>query len=288
MEDHLPGGVEPVPVIFKRHGYYVAIGGPLAEGQSLGKTDYNFEWDRSLYDGNDWAGRSPGQPFFMQVQLHGGKYREGKNWEKLCARELGTAADPAKVTLPPYYPRDPVLVDDWAHYLDAVRLTDKQVGDVIRRLESEGILEQTVVVFMTDHGISHARGKQLLYDEGTHVPLIIRGPGVGRGKVSEDLVEHIDVAPTSLGLAGIALPRTMQGRDVLSSTYVPRDAVFAARDRCDETVDRIRSVKKDRFKYIWNGYPERPHLQPNRYKDSKAIVQRLRELHRAGKLDPAQ
>lgn len=285
---HLPAGVEPVPAIFKRNGYYTAIGGPLARGNSLAKTDYNFEWDRTIYDGNDWSGRKPDQPFFMQVQLHGGKYREGKNWSGIVSRELGTATPPERVKLPPYYPRDPVILEDWARYLDAVRFTDKQVGDVLHRLESEKILDQTIVIFMTDHGISHARGKQFLYDEGTHVPLIMVGPGIAKGKVRDDLVEHIDLAATSLALAGIPIPKVMQGRDLFAKDYIPREAVFAARDRCDETVDRIRSVRTERFKYIRNGYPDRPLLQPNRYKDNKKIIQRIRGLHEAGRLDPLQ
>ncbi len=284
----LPRGVEPIPAIFRRNGYYVANGGPLAKGKNLAKTDYNFEWNPSLYDGNDWAGRAPGQPFFMQVQLHGGKYREGKNWSKIVERELGTPTRPGRAKLPPYYPSDPVLLNDWASYLDAVRYTDKQVGDVLERLESEKLLDRTIIVFMTDHGISHARGKQFLYDEGTHVPLIIAGPGIARGKIRNDLVEHIDVAPTLLALAGITIPPRMQGRNLLARDYTPREAVFAARDRCDETVDRIRSVRTQNYKYIRNGYPDRPLLQPNRYKDAKKIVQRLRTLHDAGRLDPLQ
>jgi arylsulfatase A-like enzyme len=179
-----------------------------------------------------------------------------------------------------------VLLRDWAAYLDAVRSTDRHVGKVIARLEQEGALENTLIVFMTDHGISHARGKQFLYDEGTHVPLVVRGPGIARSAVRNDLVEHIDVAALSLAAAGIPIPKTMQGRDLLAKDYKPRDAVFAARDRCDETVERIRSVRTDRFLYIRNFYPQRPHLQPNAYKDKKSIVQTLRALHAAGKLDP--
>jgi arylsulfatase A-like enzyme len=117
------------------------------------------------------------------------------------------------------------------------------------------------------------------------VPLVLRGPGIARGKARDDLVEHIDIAATSLVLAGIGVPRTMQGHDVLAPGGVARDAVFAARDRCDETVERIRSVRTVRFKYIRNFYPDRPHLQPNCYKDGKAIVRRLRELHAQGRLD---
>jgi arylsulfatase A-like enzyme len=286
---HLPGGVVPVPVLFQQAGYYTCIGGPPAkQGKGLGKTDYNFGWDAKMYDGNDWAGRKPGQPFFMQVQLHGGKNREGANWAARVKQELGSNTNPADVTLPPYYPRDPVLLDDWAKYLDACRYTDKEVGDVMARLDKEGLLATTVVFFMTDHGISHARGKQFLYDEGIHVPFVVRGPGVEAGKVRADLIEHIDMAATSLALAGIEIPTWMQGRNVLAKDYQPRDAVFSARDRCDETTEHIRSVRTDRFKYIRNYLPDRPHLQPNRYKDNKAIVQKLRELHAAGKLDALQ
>ena len=76
----------------------------------------------------------------------------------------------------------------------------------------------------------------------------------------------------------------MQGHDLFSSSFRPREAVFAARDRCDETVERIRSVRTDRFLYVRNYFPQRPHLQPNAYKDGKAIVQALRSAHSAGTL----
>lgn len=309
---HLPAGVVPAPVLFQQAGYYTCIGSGLPNtsragkakaarkkqtgeggggGDGLGKTDYNFEWDKAIYDSSDWAGRKMGQPFFMQVQMAGGKLRGGSddNARALAERakaEFGRAAEPAAVTLPPYYPRDPVLLRDWAAYLDAVRFTDKHVGDVLARLEKEGILEQTLVIFMTDHGISHARGKQFLYDEGTHIPLVVRGPGIPKGKVRDDLIEHIDITPTSLAVAGLPVPAVMQAKNVFARDYFPREYVFAARDRCDETVERIRSVRSDRFLYIRNFHPQRPHLQPNAYKDGKSIVQAMRSLHDAGKLDP--
>lgn len=304
LKIRLPEGVVPVPALMRQAGYYTCIGSGLPNvtragkakaarqggGDGLGKTDYNFEWDRAMYNSSDWAGRKPGQPFFMQVQLAGGKLRGGddKSAQRLAERakaELGRATDPQKVVLPPYYPRDPVLLRDWAAYLDAVRLTDKQVGDVLARLEKEGLLEQTLILCMADNGISHARGKQFLYDEGTHEPFLVRGPGVARGRVRDDLVELIDLAPITLAAAGLTVPSTMQGRNVLARDYRPREFAFAARDRCDETVERIRSVRSDRFLYIRNFHPQRPHLQPNAYKDGKTIVQTLRALHAAGQLD---
>ncbi|MBS0204361.1 MAG: sulfatase [Planctomycetes bacterium] len=298
---HLPAGVIPIPLLFQQAGYFTCIGDgllPVASDKRpqrvrLGKTDYNFEWDPQIYDSPDWADRRPGQPFFMQVQLPGGKLRGDSlaSIQKLAARaraEFGESTSPDKVTLPPYYPPDPVLRDDWAAYLDSVRITDQHVGKVIDRLRSEQILDQTIVIFMTDHGISHARGKQFLYDEGTHVPLVVRGPGIPHGAVRTDLVEHIDLAALSLAAAGIQIPASMQARNIFAADYSPREAVFAARDRCDETVDRIRSVRTDRWLYIRNGFPNRPLLQPNAYKDNKAIVKQLRLLHDKGELPPMQ
>ena len=292
----LPTGVRPIPALFQEAGYYTCIGSGLqqydyrtvrktdANRHRLGKTDYNFDWDKSIYDGHDWSGRKTDQPFFMQVQLHGGKLRgasasQYERFDKQVRALLGDITDPKELTLPPYYPRDPVLLKDWATYLDTVRVTDYHVGLVIERLKDEGLLDNTLVVFFTDHGISHARGKQFLYDEGTHIPLVIRGPGVAAGTTRTDLVEHIDVAALSLAVAGIAVPKTMQGDDIMADSYEPKGAVFAARDRCGEAADRIRSVRTDDYLYIRNFYPQRPLLMPSSYKDSKLILQRLRALH---------
>jgi arylsulfatase A-like enzyme len=296
----LPDGVRPVTEDFKAAGYWTCIGSGLPNvdksgspttSNRVGKTDYNFDWDSKIYDSHDWAERADDQPFFMQVQLHGGKMRGASEakYSALTARakaELGTATSTDAVELPPYYPRDPVMLRDWATYLDTVRLTDRHVERVLARLKQEGLMENTLIVFFTDHGISHARGKQFLYDEGAHIPLVIRGPGVKPGQTRSDLVEHIDVAALSLAAAGIPIPKRMQGRDILAPDYSPKSAVFAARDRCGEVADRIRSVRSDRYLYIRNFYPERPHLMPSQYKDSKLIVQRLRAMHDAGKLSP--
>jgi arylsulfatase A-like enzyme len=294
----LPEGVEPLPALMQRAGYHTCIGSglpgidhrglPLKKDRK-GKTDYNFDWDEAIYDSHDWAGRKEGQPFFMQVQLHGGKLR-GENSasceavRKRATEVFGAAVDPDQVTLPPYYPRDPVLLEDWAAYLDSVRLTDYHVGQVMERLRAEGLLENTIVIFMTDHGISHARGKQFLYDEGTHIPFVVAGPGVAAGHVREDLIEHLDMAAITLAAAGLELPGWMQGRDVLAKDYQPRESVFAARDRCGEAADRIRSVRTSTHLLIRNFHPARPLLMPNDYKDGKAVVRRLRERHAVGSL----
>lgn len=291
----LPPGVVMVPQLFQQAGYHTSIRSwPSARKKgALGKTDYNFEWDKSIYDGNDWTTRTPGQPFFCQIQTPGGKRRGGnresaQKFQQQCAAKFGRSTSVDQVTLPPYYPNDPVLLEDWAAYLDSCRYTDWLVGDVVSTLKQQGELDNTIILFMTDHGISHARGKQFLYDEGLHVPLVIAGPGIESGKTRSDLVEHIDIAALSLAIAGIEIPQSMQGRDILAKDYQPRDAVFAARDRCDETVDHLRCVRTKRFKYIRNFLPQRPHLQPCAYKDKKSILIALRAAHKAGTLNAVQ
>jgi arylsulfatase A-like enzyme len=298
-EIELPHGIKPIPKLFQEAGYFTCIGSGLknfdfrslpSKSGRKGKTDYNFDWDSKIYDSHDWSKRNANQPFFMQVQLHGGKIRGAaeKHYEILEKRMVSqfglkpTSHDLVK--LPPYYPNDSVLLRDWATYLDTVRITDWHVGQVIERLKKEGIVDNTVIIFFTDHGISHARGKQFLYDEGTHIPLVIKGPGIPIGQKRQDLVEHIDIAALSLAVGGIQIPQKMEGQNILSPRYKPKEFVFAARDRCGEAADQIRSVRSEKFLYIKNFFPERPHLMPSNYKDTKLIIKRLRQLHGENKL----
>ena len=102
------------------------------------------------------------------------------------------------------------------------------------------------------------------------------------------MVEHIDIAALSLGLAGIDVPDYMQAKDILSDQYEPRSAIYSARDRCDETVEYMRCVRTQNFKYIRNFLPNRPHMQPNRYKDQKSIIMTMRSLLKAKKLTNVQ
>ena len=291
---HLPAGVRTIPEIFKEAGYYtcnLGFGADLPNDFTRpGKEDYNFVYkSRALYDGPDWSGRAAGQPFFAQVQLRGGKLRNVEKWQQEMMSGLDRSVTPEEVTLPPYYPRDAAFREDWAAYLNTVQYTDKEVGLVLARLERENLLDQTIIVFLTDHGISQARGKQFLYDEGTRIPFIVRAPGrVAPGTRRGDLIAHIDMAATSLAWAGIAVPDPMQGRDLFAGDFEPRNFVVTARDRCDETEDRIRSLREGNFKYIRNAHPLRPYLQPSAYKDGKPWMQPLRDLHKAGKLDAVQ
>ncbi len=269
--------VSPISELLREAGYFVS--NASHDFAKPGKTDYNFQ-HADLYDGVDWRERGEGQPFFAQVQFfkpHRPFHRDG-------------SLDPAKVTLPSYYPDHPLTRRDWADYLETVQQLDQEVGRILARLEADGLADSTLVLFFADQGRAHLRGKQWLYEGGIHIPLIVRWPGrIAPGTVVADLVSSIDLAPTSLGAAGLLVPGHMEGRDFLSRSAARREYVFAARDRCDETVDRIRSVRSRRYKYIRNFYPERPYTQHNNYKQGMYPVWALLEvLEQDGKLTRAQ
>ncbi len=97
---HLTGGVVPVPVLFQQAGYYTCIGGPLGEGTvKPGKTDYNFEWDPSMYDGADWSGasrasRSSCRSSCTAASIAAGDAATDDAWAKRVRRELGSRPTP--------------------------------------------------------------------------------------------------------------------------------------------------------------------------------------------------
>jgi arylsulfatase A-like enzyme len=278
----LPDEVPYLPKLFKEAGYYTVLGiqqtiiNQDETVNQLGKTDYNFIWNQEEYDDNDWKDRKPGQPFFAQIQLRGGKFRRPP---------IENPVDPAHVSLPPYYPDDEVLREDWATYLNSVMYLDQEVKKIVERLEAEGLAENSAIFLFTDHGISHLRAKQFLYEDGIKVPLIVSWPDwLPSGERRSELVSHIDIAATSLFLAGIPVPSVMQGQPFFGKDYVPREYIYAARDRCDETMDMIRAIRTQNYKYIHNFLPDRPHTQPNRYKDNKPFIIHMRQLLAEGKL----
>ncbi len=282
-KDLLPAGIAPITEYFRDQGYYVTNSNWNVSGN--GKTDYNFRSGISggMYDGYDWAGRSNNQPFFAQVQIFDPH------------RDFRSNPDPTRidrVNLPDYYPDDDLARADWANYLTSVEEVDRKVGVVLDRLEAQGLADNTIVMFFGDHGRAHVRDKQWLYDGGIRVPLIIRDPSQAGGQVSEEAVSLIDVSAGSLALSGADLPSHLQGVNMFDENFDGRDAVFAARDRAGNVVDRVRSVQVGDLKLIHNFFPELPYMtgdQESYYKRLEYPVHTLLlELHEQGKLTPEQ
>jgi arylsulfatase A-like enzyme len=286
----LPAGVRVLTDWLRDAGYFTASVRELPAElgfRGSGKTDWNFTYDGRPFDSDQWSELKTHQPFFAQVNFQ----------ETHRTFHAPKHAEANKVEIPPYYPDHPVTRDDWAQYLDSATELDRKVGLVLKQLESDGLADSTVIVFFGDNGQAHVRGKQFCYDSGLHVPLIVHWPKnfpapshFAAGKVDERLLASIDLAPTMLAIAGAKEPEKMQGEAFLGDTAgPPRKYVFGARDRCDETVFRFRTVRTDRYRYIRNFTPERPFLQPNAYKERQYPVWTLlKELDAAGKLTPLQ
>jgi arylsulfatase A-like enzyme len=273
----LPEPVHPITHYFRKAGYFT-FNNDFRDPEKPGKQDYNFIAD-SLYDGTHWRQCPEGMPFFGQIQIF---YPH-----RPFLKDTLHPVDPHSLNIPPYYPDHPVTRYDWANYLEFIQLLDREFGKVYEALERDGLLSNTVIFFFGDQGRPHVRAKQFLYDGGINTPLIIRFPcEKNKGSFSDQMISNIDIPVTSLHLAGVPVPDHMQGMDFLAEN---REYVFAMRDRRDETVDRIRAVRTQDYKYIRNFYPELPYTQFNAYKKFRYPVLTLMEvLHKKGELSPDQ
>ena len=275
------------------------------------KTDYQFAppmtaWDESSRKAH-WRGRAKGQPFFAVFNFTTSHESKIRDRSKGFQRRLATLKpherhDPAKAMLPPYYPDTPVVRRDWAQYYDIITLMDKQVGDIVGQLEEDGLADNTIVWFWGDHGRGLPRGKRWIYDSGIRIPLIIRVPKKLRKlampsnpdaakpmTVNNDLIAFIDFAPTMLSLAGVKIPKHIQGRAFIGSQKAKaREYIFAARDRMDEAYDLIRAVRDKRYKYIRNYMPYVTRGQDIEYMNRMPTMGEMRRLNAEGKLKGPQ
>jgi uncharacterized sulfatase len=265
------------------------------------KEDYNFPTPRTAWDESSgkahWRNRRSGQPFFSIfnfITTHQSRVRYPRDqFEKITARVASDQRhDPERAPLPPYYPDTPRVRQDLAQLYDLVTAMDMQVQDLLDQLKQDGLSEDTIVFFYSDHGTGMPRGKRWLFDSGIHVPLIIHFPpkyqhlAPGKPGASTDrLVSFVDFAPTILSLLGLPIPAYMQGSAFLGSAAGPdRQHVFAIRDRVDEVYEMSRAVRDPRYLYIRNFMPHRARMQYSDYSERAATRQEIRRLAAEGSL----
>ena len=268
-------------------GYFTANVADIAPGvRGTAKTDLNWDAGGKIFDGKHWNERKAGQPFYAQINFQA----PHKGPAFVAARKQKTLVDPARIALPPYFPDHPAVRDEVANYYDAVRLLDAQVGATLDALERDKLLDNTVIFMMGDNGRCLLRGKQWLYDPGTQIPLIARFPGVlPKSAVRTDSAIALDITAQTLAYAGLPIPRPFHGQPLFGGGAKPRTHVFTARDRCDETIERIRAVRTGRHKFIRNFLPDRPYAQANDYIAKQyPTLGVVRDLHASGKLTPVQ
>jgi arylsulfatase A-like enzyme len=266
-----------------------------------GKLDLNFVQEGPIYepDMSDWSCLRGKVPFFAVINSPEVEYDiyDRQSYKKERVEWVGEKDHPQIATAenvvpPPYYPAHPVVRQEWARFLNSVSGMDRRIGWVLDRLREDGLEDDTVVFFFGDNGRLEPRGIHWCYDSGLRVPLIIRWPKryppppqFRPGESNDQLVSLLDVTATTLAVAGVEVP-LMQSRVILGSQAAPpREFVFAARDRIDETVQRIRSVHGRRYHYLRNFTAGPTFASLNRYKEKCFLILPLmRQLQSQGAL----
>jgi arylsulfatase A-like enzyme len=297
----LPPGVRPLTHRLRDVGYLTAnIKTINNKVVGTGKLDLNFVNEGPIYDSTEWSALKGKQPFFATINSPEVEYDiyDRKSASKPRIEWVGESEHPQiatveNVTPPPYYPDHPVVRQEWARYLNSISGMDRRIGWVLEQLRAEGLEEDTIIVFFADNGRLEARGIHWCYDSGLRVPLIIRWPKnfpappqYKPGTVNEQVISLMDITATTLTMAGLPRPMGMQSRVFLGTETDPsRQYAFSARDRVDETVKRIRTVRDSRYRYIRNMLPGPTYTSLNRYKEKCfPIIPLMRDLQVQGKL----
>ena len=283
----MPPEVKAFPEYLRVNGYYTA---------NNVKTDYQFEAPPTVWDEVSnkahWRNRAtPAQPFFAvfnNVITH-----ESQVWVR---KDLPLRVDPSRIKVPPYYPDTQTVRQDMARFYSNIRDMDDWVGDLLKQLESDGLLDKTIIFFWSDHGDGLPFVKREIYDRGLRVPLIVRFPDKRfAGTTRDELISMIDLAPTVLNLAGIRSPGYMQGQAFLDPktakrpSFIPaRGYIFGARDRLDSEYDRVRTVHNGRYQYIRNFFPEKPLYMDIDFRKQQPMMAELLQLRDEGKLNATQ
>jgi uncharacterized sulfatase len=263
-----------------------------------GKTDFNFKEPADFAHSREqwWKQDKPlPEPFFAYANFtesHESQVRNdgGHAGARVAKLPKEQRRKPEDMQLPPFWPDAPEVRTELARYYDLVTIVDQHAGAVLDWIEKQGFTQNTVVIFFGDHGRGMPRFKRWCYDSGLHTALIVRWPGkIEPGTVREDLVEFLDLPATSLALAGVEMPKSFDGQVFLGANAAPaRKYAFAARDYMDETFDRIRSVRDQRYRYVRNFHPELPCAQVISYMEIGKTMQAWRRAHAEGKLNPVQ
>ncbi|MEO1584286.1 MAG: sulfatase-like hydrolase/transferase [Planctomycetota bacterium] len=271
------------------------------------KVDYNssriWEIERATYDrGRDWRESArDGRPFLsiINIDVSHQSYTSVLPFEEYRTRVRNKLPadwirDPADVIVPPYFPDTPAVRKELARYADCVSLMDMRAGEILAKLDEDGLSDSTIVMYFSDHGAGHPRHKSTPFASGLRVPMIIYCPPrfehllrAPRGDACEDIVSFVDIGPTLLRLAGVDVPPSMHGVPFLGADAQPREFAVGALDRRAESFHLARTVTDGRYVYIRSFMPHVPFGQPKGYGFPSAIYQELKRLGEDNRLPPA-
>ena len=272
----IPPYVKCFPEYLRKAGYYCT---------NNEKQDYQFTPPVTVWDENgpaaSYRNRPKDKPFFAIFNF------QITHESQLFMRRDSLLVDPDRVSVPPLYPDTKTVRHDIARMFTNIERMDTQVGQLIQMLREDGLYDNTIIFFYSDHGGPLPWTKREVLERGTHIPLIIRFPKAAQaGTVNDELTSAVDLAPTVLSLAGVPIPRHLQGQAFLgqAKAKVSRRYVFAARDRMDTEYDRVRMVRDKRYRYIYNYMPHKPYYQDIAFRLSIPMMKELMSLRDAGEL----
>ncbi|MDF2894127.1 MAG: sulfatase [Rhodococcus erythropolis] len=283
----VPNWLKSYPELARLQGYYCT---------NNAKTDYNAQLDEAtIWDecggAAHWRNRAPGQPFLAVFNID-------TTHESALFGAFGPAPEllsPADVDVPPYLPDTDEIRQDIANYYGFIAKMDGSVGDLIIQLAEDGLTDDTVIIHTSDHGGVLPRSKRFCNDTGLRVPLIVVPskstaslflPG---GSVVEAPVSTLALPPTVVSLTGGTPPPYMSDASLLGRTHdMKNDVAFSFRDRMDERMDTVRSVRSARYRYTRNYTPQRPLIQHQAFAWMAAGWQSFEQARIDGRLSPEQ
>lgn len=250
------------------------------------KTDYQFAAPVTAWDENNshahWKNRNEGQAFFSVFNFN--ETHESKLW-KYSDKPL--TVNPNKVIIPPYFPDNKSTRETIARHYSNIEILDQKIGKLLDELKADGLYENTIIFFYSDHGGPLPRQKRAIYNSGLQVPFMIKG--VGKTGTTDRMISFVDLAPTMLSLAGIEPPVYMQGKAFLGEFITqPREYIYGSSDRFDEVTDRIRAVRGQRYLYLKNYYPQKPGYKNLSYRLNVPMMKDFIDLRNHGELNKIQ
>lgn len=239
------------------------------------------DWDKeNAIEVCKWLRRYDGEnPFFLSYGMYATHRRFPDRLDGETEQEY---------SVPPYPMQDsPETRKDFAGYMMSVRSADDCFGQVMRCLKQQGLWDNTIVLFTTDHGLANPFAKCTLYDSGIGVCLMLHVPGMKK-RVVDGLVSHVDVFPTLCSLLGLEQPDYLEGVSLVplmdGTKAQVREDIFAEMN-FHTSYEPARCIRTERYKYT--RYYDDSYLKINRsnideslskeYLAERGLSQRLKD-----------
>lgn len=292
LHTFLPAEISTFPDLLKTAGYYTAQAGKWHMGD-FAKKGFDVVHDKKKENGDGGEGmwltilkeRPKEKPFFMWLASFDAHRPWGPN-------DFSGKNESSKIIPPPYFVNTAKTRDDLAKHFDETTRFDYYIGLVESELKKQGVLDNTIIIILSDNGIPFPRSKTRLYNSGTQTPFLVKwkGANLKKGATCESLISTIDIAPTLLELAHIDINPSFQGKSFVKLLEDPsldfRNYVFTEHNWHDyEAFERM--VRTKNFLYVLNLRPGLSNPGPADVTSSISF-QELKDIRDSGQLTAAQ